>query len=98
MLEALEECFPPGSGVTWTHPQGGLFLWLKLPAGMECQRLLAAALRENVACVPGQSFFPNEADGCRFMRLNFSNAQPDLIREGIRRLAKATLEQLGEMA
>ncbi len=96
MLEALEECFPAASGVSWTHPQGGLFLWLKLPETLECTRLLEAALRQNVACVPGQSFFPNPADGCRFMRLNFSVTPPDLIREGIRRLAKATLEQLGE--
>jgi len=97
MLETLEECFPPGSGVSWSHPQGGLFLWLRLPEGMDSRRLLEAALKENVAFVPGNSFFADEAEGCRYMRLNFSNAQPDLIREGIRRLAKATLEQLGEL-
>ncbi len=98
MLETLEECFPPGSGVSWTHPQGGLFLWLRLPERMDSRRLLEAALKENVAFVPGNSFFADEAEGGRYMRLNFSNAQPDLIREGIRRLAKATLEQLGELA
>ena len=97
MLETLEECFPPGSGVSWSHPQGGLFLWLRLPERMDSRRLLEAALKENVAFVPGNSFFADEAEGCRYMRLNFSNAQPDLIREGIRRLAKATLEQLGEL-
>ena len=98
MLEALEECFPPASGVTWTRPQGGLFLWLRLPEGMDSHRLLEAALRRDVAFVPGSSFFANDAEGRRYMRLNFSNAQPDLIREGIRRLAAATLEQLREPA
>jgi len=88
MLEALKEFFPPE--VTWTHPQGGLFLWVNLPEGVDSRTILEAALRENVAFVPGNSFYANADDeACRHMRLNFSNATPEQIREGIRRLSLA---------
>ena len=92
MLAALEEFFP--STVTWTHPAGGLFLWVTLPEGMDAPRLLEAALRENVAFVPGGSFFATGEQGVRHLRLNFSNAQPEQIREGIRRLAAAVRRQM----
>lgn len=91
MLKALEEYFPPE--VTWTHPHGGLFLWITLPEGMDCKALFEAALQENVAFVPGDSFFAI-SNGRRNMRLNFSNAQPEKIREGIRRLSVAVCRQL----
>jgi hypothetical protein len=55
MLEALEEYFPPE--VSWTRPQGGLFLWVTLPEGMDAHRLFEAALKENVAFVAGDSFY-----------------------------------------
>jgi 2-aminoadipate transaminase len=97
MLEALEENFPPE--VTWTRPQGGLFLWVSLPEGMDCHQLFDAAIRENVAFVPGDSFYAsNHADeGRRHFRLNFSNAQPEQIREGIRRLGVAIKKQWAEL-
>jgi 2-aminoadipate transaminase len=85
MLKALDEFFP--EEVTWTHPQGGLFLWVTLPQGTNCQELLASAVQEKVAFVPGDSFYPREGEGLNNMRLNFSNATPDQIREGIRRLS-----------
>jgi 2-aminoadipate transaminase len=91
MLQALEEFFPPE--VTWTHPHGGLFLWVTLPEGMDCKALFDAALQENVAFVPGDSFFAI-SNGRRNMRLNFSNAHPERIREGIRRLSVAVQRQL----
>ncbi len=94
MLAALQDFFPPE--VTWTHPEGGLFLWVTLPEGMDCQRLFRAAVEQNVAFVPGDSFFA-DGQGLRNMRLNFSNAQPELIREGIRRLAAAVKAQLEEL-
>jgi 2-aminoadipate transaminase len=78
---------------TWTHPAGGLFLWLRLPEGMDSQVLLQEALKKNVAFVPGQSFFADKNAGSRYCRLNFSNALPDQIREGIRRLANLVLAQ-----
>lgn len=87
MLEALAEYFPPEWGITWTHPAGGLFLWLRLPEGQGARQLLEAALKENVAFVPGDSFFAQSEEGYRYCRLNFSNAQPEMIREGIRRLS-----------
>lgn len=95
MLQALTEFFPPE--VTWTHPQGGLFLWVTLPQGSDMPAIFSSALEQNVAFVPGQSFFAPSTDAIannghradRHMRLNFSNAAPEQIREGIRRLAAA---------
>jgi len=97
MLEALKKYFP--AEVTWTHPQGGLFLWVTLPEGMDCEKLFQTALKENVAFVPGDSFYAGNGfskEGKRHMRLNFSYVQPDKIREGIRRLAIAIKQQIHE--
>ena len=95
MLEALQAHFPPQ--VKWTHPQGGLFLWVTLPEGMDCQKLFQAALKENVAFVPGDSFYARNGHvQGPHMRLNFSNATPDHIREGIRRLSLAVKSQMHE--
>lgn len=95
MLQALHDFFPPE--VSWTHPQGGLFLWVTMPAGVDSSRLLDTALRQNVAFVPGDPFFPN-GDTASHMRLNFSNAQPEMIREGIRRLSIAVAHELEHKA
>jgi 2-aminoadipate transaminase len=98
MLQALEENFP--SEVTWTRPQGGLFLWVTLPEGMDSHQLFEAAIRENVAFVPGDSFYASNGhadEGRRHFRLNFSNAHPEQIREGIRRLGVVIKKQLSEL-
>lgn len=98
MLESLEEYFPPE--VTWTRPQGGLFLWVSLPEGMDCAQLFEAAIKENVAFVAGECFYAANGyaeEGRRHFRLNFSNAQPEQIREGIRRLAVAINNQWGKL-
>jgi 2-aminoadipate transaminase len=95
MLEALNDFFPPE--VSWTHPHGGLFLWVTMPPGVDSSRLLDLALRQNVAFVPGEPFFPNGDEGSH-MRLNFSNAQPEMIREGIRRLSIAVAHELEHRA
>jgi 2-aminoadipate transaminase len=95
MLQALEEYFPPE--VSWTRPLGGLFLWVTLPMGMDSHRLFESALKENVAFVPGDSFYSGNGfagEGLRHFRLNFSNAEPEKIREGIRRLSVAIKNQL----
>lgn len=84
MLAALGREFP--SGTTWTRPEGGLFVWVGLPAGADTSRLLPEALRERVAFVPGAPFFARAPER-NFLRLNFSNRPPDLIAEGMRRLA-----------
>lgn len=86
MLDSLAENMP--EGVRWTHPKGGLFLWLSLPEGMSSVDLFKVAVeKERVAFVPGFSFFPNGGGG-NTMRLNFSYCIPDMINEGIARLAR----------
>jgi len=98
MLAALKEFFP--AEAKWTYPQGGLFLWVTLPEGMSCQKLFEAALKENVAFVPGDSFYARngfDGEGQRHMRLNFSYGQPEQIREGIRRLAAAIKSQMQQV-
>ena len=96
MLEALQEYFPPE--ITWTRPKGGLFLWVTLPKGMDCQALFETALKENVAFVPGDSFYATEnGEGRLHFRLNFSYVPPDQIREGIRRLSVAVKHQMEEL-
>lgn len=90
MLAALEEHFHPG--ITWTRPAGGLFLWVTLAPTMRATDLLEIAVREKVAFVPGQAFYP-DGNGHNTLRLNFSNASPEEIRTGIQRLAIA-IQQL----
>lgn len=91
MLGALERHMP--EGVTWTEPQGGLFLWATLPEGLDSNELLRAAVAEKVAFVPGTSFYPN-GGGERSLRLNFSYCTPEVIDEGIRRLGGAVAKAL----
>jgi 2-aminoadipate transaminase len=83
MLEALKRHFPPS--VAWTEPQGGLFLWVRLPQGNDAEELLEFALEQKVAFVPGTSFFPC-GGGRETLRLNFSYCNPAVIEQGIRRL------------
>ena len=84
MLAALHGCFP--SNVKWTRPQGGMFLLVTLPAGMDAGKLLPRALERKVAYVPGEEFHA-DGSGKNTLRLNFSNATPERISEGIARLA-----------
>lgn len=95
MLAALEEHFP--EGVTWTRPTGGMFLMVHLPADMNAAELLPACLAKNVAFVPGEEFHI-DGMGKNTMRLNFSNAKPERIAEGIRRLAGVIRAAPGETA
>jgi 2-aminoadipate transaminase len=92
MLAAMERYFPPG--VEWTRPQGGLFLWVTLPEHVDTEELLKKAVAEKVAFVPGFAFFP-DGSGKNTMRLNFSNAQPEMIEEGIRRLGRVLMQEFG---
>jgi 2-aminoadipate transaminase len=85
MDATLRETMPPG--FTWTHPEGGMFLWVTCPEGVNTNELMREAFLSKVLFVPGQDFFSNEP-GLRYMRLNFSNASPEQIREGIGRLAE----------
>jgi 2-aminoadipate transaminase len=91
MVEALDRYFPPQA--TWTEPDGGLFIWATLPPFIDTSDLLAKALREDVAFVPGQAAYV-DGRGRNSMRLNFSAGTEDEIREGIRRIGKVIDEQV----
>jgi 2-aminoadipate transaminase len=95
MLNLMEELFPPG--VTWTYPKGGLFLWVRLPEGMDSARLLEKAVKNKVAFVPGQPFY-SSGKGENTLRMNFSNAQPEQIEEGIKRLATVIKDEMEALA
>jgi DNA-binding transcriptional MocR family regulator len=87
MLTALARNFPEEA--KWTHPQGGLFLWAWVPGGVDTNVFLQRAMSEaRVAYVPGVAFYPrgHQIGGHNCMRLNFSNATPENIEEGIKRL------------
>ncbi|TAH51263.1 MAG: PLP-dependent aminotransferase family protein [Chloroflexota bacterium] len=94
MLNAMQEHFP--QAVQWTHPEGGLFLWATLPEGIDSAEVLRAAIQERVAFVPGASFHAN-GQGANTMRLNFSNATPEQIYEGIARLGQVLETQLDQV-
>jgi 2-aminoadipate transaminase len=93
MLQALTKFFPPE--VRWTRPQGGLFLWVTLPQTLDSHKILETAVTQRVAFVPGNSFYANPVGPVdHHMRLNFSNATPEQVQEGVRRLALAVESQL----
>jgi DNA-binding transcriptional MocR family regulator len=85
MLRALALHMPPG--VTWTTPEGGMFIWVTLPEGLDGAQLLAEAIELGVAFVPGAAFFAGDRKR-NTLRLNFSLCDPDTIREGIARLGQ----------
>ncbi len=91
MMDALERHFP--SQAEWTTPQGGLFVWATLPDYIDTTDLLAKALRENVAFVPGRAAYV-DGRGAASMRLNFSGSNEDEIREGVRRIGDVVSEQV----
>ena len=94
MLDAMQRYFPEEA--QWTRPDGGLFLWAWLPEQYNTADVLKVAVEtERVAFVPGHAFYPDGA-GKNTMRLNFSNALPDMIEEGIRRLGAVLKAELAQ--
>jgi 2-aminoadipate transaminase len=91
MLDLFDEMMPPG--VTWTHPAGGLFLWITLPDGLNAADLLEKAIEHNVAFVPGGPFYAH-GGGENTLRINFSNALPEQIQLGVERLARVIRQEL----
>lgn len=86
MLAALEKHMP--AGVTWSRPEGGMFIWLRLPEGLDGGELLKRAVaEEKVAFVPGKAFFA-DGSGANTLRLSFSCSSPEKIETGISRLGK----------
>jgi len=91
MLNALEHFFPHDA--RWTHPKGGLFLWATLPEEIDTMKLMPKAIENKVVYVPGSVFFP-DGSGHNTFRLNFSNAPPEDIELGIRRLGEVLKAEL----
>lgn len=86
MLSALEKYMP--AGTSWTKPEGGMFVWVTLPSGLDGAELLARSIEtEKVAFVPGQAFFADRS-GANTLRLSFSCANEAMIEEGIQRLGR----------
>lgn len=91
MLRTLADVMP--KGVTWTHPEGGLFLWVELPAHMSTNELFLKAVEKKVAYVAGDSFFAT-GEPHNAMRINFSNATEENIVKGINTLAEVIKENM----
>jgi len=87
MLDALKTEMA-GLDVQWNEPDGGMFLWVRLPEGMNAIELLPKAVEQNVAFVPGSAFYADHADP-RTLRLSFVTANVEQIRTGIAALARA---------
>ncbi|HEU4851220.1 MAG TPA: aminotransferase class I/II-fold pyridoxal phosphate-dependent enzyme, partial [Telluria sp.] len=85
MLDAMEQHFP--KGVTWTKPEGGMFIWVTLPKHVDAMKLLDVSLAAKVAFVPGAPFYANEPE-TNTLRLSFVTVPPARIREGIEILGK----------
>src|SRR3984957_15528091 len=85
MLAALERFMP--QGVSWNRPEGGMFVWVKLPSHVDSMKLLEEAVAQNVAFVPGGPFYANEAQH-NTLRLSFVTVPPAKIDEGVARLAE----------
>ena len=91
MLDAMAEEFP--EGVSWTKPEGGKFIWVKLPPQLDALKLLDQAIAAKVAFVPGAPFYANEPETNTF-RLSFVTVPPERIREGIATLGQLIKSQL----
>jgi 2-aminoadipate transaminase len=92
MLQALEDFMP--EGVSWTRPQGGFFVWVSLPEGIDTYPLLYKAIDAGVIFIPGAAFTPSD-DPSSKLRLAFSAVSKENIREGVRRLAPVLQEAMG---
>ena len=92
MRSAIKRLFP--AEVKSTDPEGGLFLWVELPERISAEKIFDDAIAERVAFVPGTSFFACEPK-LNYMRLNFSNQEPEMIEEGIQRIGRVLRRRLG---
>lgn len=95
LLAALDE-FMPG-GVTWTRPEGGFFVWLTLPEGIDTYPLLRAGIDAGVVFVPGAAFTAMQGPSNK-LRLAFSAVPPETLREGVKRLAPVLAEAINRFA
>ncbi len=93
MMGAIKKHFP--EEVRYTYPQGGLFTWCELPEGMDAKEVFKKSIEENVAFVPGGSFYPNGGNENTF-RLNYSMMSEEKIQEGIRRLGQVLDKEIAK--
>lgn len=91
MLSALERHFP--KGISWTRPEGGMFIWVTLPQGIDSGAVLAKAIEQNVAFVPGAPFFANDPQ-TNTLRLSFVTVPQEKIEAGIERLGNLLKEEM----
>lgn len=89
MVDAMKKYFP--EKVTYTNPEGGLFLWVTLPEGLNARDIAVKAIEKKVAFVPGGAFYPDSTEENHF-RLNYSCMPEDKIEEGIKRLGEVLHE------
>lgn len=87
MLSSMEKEFP--EGITWTNPEGGMFIWVELPENLNADELLDETLDNGVAYIPGEFFYANESEAKKnTIRLNFSVVTKDEITKGIKLMAE----------
>ncbi len=91
MMTAIEHFFP--QGVRYSHPEGGLFIWVEVPGDVDTQALFNTCIAHNVAFVPGEPFYPDAVTPGTF-RLNYSNMAEEQIKTGIERLGSAIKETM----
>jgi DNA-binding transcriptional MocR family regulator len=95
LLDALDDLMP--AGTSWTRPNGGLFVWMTLPDGLDSKAMMPRAIAARVAYVPGTGFYA-DGTGNGNIRLNFSFPPPERIREGVRRLAGVMEQEIAMRA
>ena len=92
MLECMDRYFP--DGVTYTRPEGGIFIWVTLPEGMDSSALFKEAVEQKVAFVPGNAFMTDLDKPCNAFRLNYSTMPDDKIEQGIKLLGELLKQKL----
>jgi len=90
MITAVEKYFP--EGCEFTKPDGGMFLWVKGPKGIDMEDIYNITIEKKVGFVPGKFFYPNPADGIETMRLNFTNVSVEQIDKSIRIIGESINE------
>ena len=90
-LSALSDLMP--AGVTWTKPEGGFYVWVTLPPGLDSKAMLPRAVTARVAYVPGTGFY-SDGFGASSLRLSYCYPTPERIREGVIRFAAVLQEEM----
>jgi 2-aminoadipate transaminase len=92
-LDTMAEHFPPETGVSWTRPEGGLFLWVSLPPHIDTDDLFFEAIEHKVAFVPGEQFYGENPEH-NHMRINFSFVSKEQLAIAVERLAACIKKRL----